>query len=150
MTEFHVYHLQRQTLEAALPTLLMRAGERGWRALVKVGTPDRMAALDDHLWTFNDESFLAHGTDGETDPSGQPVLLTLGDRNANEARMLFLVDGAALPETLDGYERVALLLDGRDEAAVTSARDVWRQVREAGHTVAYWQQGDDGRWQKRA
>ena len=35
MTEVLFYHLQRQPLEAVLPTLLEKSLERGWRALVR-------------------------------------------------------------------------------------------------------------------
>lgn len=148
--EVHFYHLQRQGLEAVLPVLLSRSGERGWRSCVKLGSEPRMSAIDDHLWSFSDESFLAHGTDLEPDPADQPVLLTLGDRNLNGAAMLFLADGASPPDDLAGYQRVAILLDGRDEDAVAAARDTWRRFRDAGHAVTYWQQDDEGRWRKRA
>ncbi|WP_375459244.1 DNA polymerase III subunit chi [uncultured Enterovirga sp.] len=150
MTEIHFYHLQRQSLEDVVPTLLLRSQERGWRALVKLASAERLAALDDHLWSFSDESFLAHGTDSEPDPGDQPVLLTLGDDNRNGAAMLFLAEGAAWPADLAVYERVALLLDGRDEAAVAAAREDWRRLRSGGLPVTYWAQDDEGRWRKRA
>jgi len=150
VTEVHFYHLQRQALEAVLPTLLAKSRERGWRALVKVDGADRLAALDDRLWAFSDESFLAHGTDREPDPAEQPILLTEGDDNRNGAAILFLVEGAAVPADIAGYERVVLMLNGRDEDAVAAARDTWRGLRDAGHAVTYWQQDEAGRWQKRA
>ena len=53
MAEVLFYHLQRQPLEAVLPTLLEKSLERGWRAVVQVATDERLAALDDHLWTFS-------------------------------------------------------------------------------------------------
>ena len=49
MTEVLFYHLQRQPLEAVLPTLLERSLERGWRAVVQATTDERLASLDDHL-----------------------------------------------------------------------------------------------------
>lgn len=150
MTDIHFYHLQRQSLEAVLPVLLARSRERGWRALVKLGDESRMAALDDHLWSYADESFLAHGTDRDPDPAEQPVLLTTADANPNGAAILFLAGGAAMPPDLAAYERVALLLEGGDEDAVASARDLWRRLRESGNAVTYWQQDDEGRWRKRA
>src|ERR671927_440434 len=63
MAEVLFYHLQQQPLEAVLPTLLQKTLERGWRAVVQVTTEERLSALDDHLWTFADESFLLDGTD---------------------------------------------------------------------------------------
>lgn len=140
----------RQPLEAVLPALLARARSRGWRALVKVAEPDRMAALDDHLWSFADDSFLPHGTDREPDAAEQPILLTTGDGNANAAAMLFLVDGAPIPADLTAFERVALLLDGGDAEAVAAARETWRAMKTAGYALTYWQQDDEGRWSKRA
>ena len=77
MTEILFYHLQRQPLEAVLPTLLEKSLGRGWRAAVQATTAERLAALDDHLWTFTDDSFLPHGTDREPDAADQPVVLTL-------------------------------------------------------------------------
>lgn len=137
-------------MEAVLPALLAKSRERGWRALVRVDGEDRLAALDDHLWSFSDESFLPHGTDREPDPGEQPVLLTAGEDNRNGAAILFLVEGAAMPADISGYERVVLMLNGRDEEAVAAAREVWRRLRGEGHAVTYWQQDETGRWQKRA
>ena len=37
MTEVLFYHLQKQGLEEALPGLLERTLERGWRAVVRAG-----------------------------------------------------------------------------------------------------------------
>ncbi|NNM72602.1 DNA polymerase III subunit chi [Enterovirga aerilata] len=149
MSEVFFYHLQRQPLEAVLPRLLDKSRERGWRALVRVGAEERLAALDDHLWTYADESFLPHGTDREPDPEEHPVLLTTGDRNRNGAAILFLVAGAAVPADISAFQRVMYLLDGSDEEAVQAGREAFRLLREAGHELSYWQQDGEGRWAKR-
>lgn len=149
MTDVFFYHLQGQPLDAVLPRLLERTLGRGWRALVKASTPERLGALDDRLWTYTDESFLPHARDEGAGSDDQPILLTLGDRNGNGADALFLVDGAAVPVDLSGYARVLYLLDGLDEAAVADARTAYRALRAAGHDLSYWQQDEAGAWQKR-
>jgi DNA polymerase III subunit chi len=150
VTEVLFYHLQRQPLEAVLPTLLEKSLERGWRALVRATTEERLAALDDHLWTFSDESFLPHATDREPDPAEQPVVLSLADRNPNGAAVLFLVEGAPMPEDVSSYVRLVLLFDGNDTDALAAAREEWKRVKAAGHEATYWQQDERGRWQKKA
>jgi DNA polymerase-3 subunit chi len=150
MTEILFYHLQRQPLEAVLPTLLERSLARGWRAVVRATSDERLAALDDHLWTFSDESFLPHGPDREPDAAEQPVVLTLADRNPNGAAVLFLVEGAPVPEDAVGWQRLVLLFDGNDEDAVTAARAQWKTVKTAGFDATYWQQDPRGRWEKKA
>ena len=149
MTEILFYHLQRQPLEAVLPILLQKSVERGWRALVRATSPERLAALDDHLWTFADDSFLPHGTDREPQPATQPILLTLQDGNPNAAAILFLVEGAPLPPDLGAFERIVLLFDGADADALAGARSEWRTANASGHAATYWQQDEGGRWEKK-
>jgi DNA polymerase-3 subunit chi len=150
MAEVLFYHLQQQPLEAVLPTLLQKSLERGWRAVVQVTTEERMSALDDHLGTFADESFLPHGTDREAHGADQPILITLSGGNPNNASIRFLAEGADLPEDIAAYQRLAILFDGTDVQALAIARDQWREVKEGGHEATYWQQDERGRWQRKA
>ena len=150
MTDVLFYHLQRQPLEAVLPMLLEKTLERGWRAVVRATSDERLAALDDHLWTFSDESFLPHGTDREADAAEHPVVLTLSERNPNGAAVLFLVEGAPVPADAAAYRRLVLLFDGNDEDALAAARANWKGVKAAGFEATYWQQDERGRWGKKA
>lgn len=145
--EIWFYHLERSTLEQVLPGLLEKCRERGWRALVRVADPVRLEQLDELLWTFRDDSFLAHGRAGEPEAARQPVLLTEGMDNPNGAQALFIVDGADLGEP-EGLERCFVVFDGRDETALNRARGLWKQLKDAGRTLAYWKQTEAGRWEK--
>ena len=122
MTEVYFYHLQNQPLERALPALLEKSLERGWRVVVQAGSAERVEALDAHLWTYRDDSFLPHGTDRESDAREQPIVLTLGEDNPNGAHVRFLVDGVSPPADAASYERIVLLFDGDDPEAVAAAR----------------------------
>jgi DNA polymerase-3 subunit chi len=150
VAEVLFYHLQRQPLEAVLPSLLVKSIERGWRVVVQAVTEERLAALDDHLWTYSDESFLPHGTDREPQPESQPILLTTLPSNPNAAKIRFLVEGVDLPDPIDTYERVVILFNGDDEEALARARAQWRAVAKSGMPATYWQQDERGRWQKKA
>jgi len=150
VAEVLFYHLQRQPLEAVLPTLLEKSLERGWRVVLQTVTDERLSALDDHLWVYSDESFLPHGTDREPHAADQPVVLTTSAGNVNGATIRFLVEGADLPEDLAPYERLVILFDGNDVNALARARDQWRAVKDAGHAATYWQQDAQGRWQRKA
>ena len=150
MTEALYYHLQRQPLERVLPTLLERSLARGWRAVVQASSDERVEALDAHLWTFKDDSFLPHGTAREGDPAEQPVLLTTGDHNPNGAQIRFLIEGAPLPADAEAYERIVLIFDGEDDDAVAAARASWGELKQRGLEVTYWQPDEQGRWVKKA
>ncbi|HTO82001.1 MAG TPA: DNA polymerase III subunit chi, partial [Methylomirabilota bacterium] len=94
MTEVRFYHLQRTTLEAALPPMLEKTLERGQRAVVVAGSPERVEHLTGHLWTYSERGFLPHGSARDGHADRQPVWLTAEDENPNGAQVLFLADGA--------------------------------------------------------
>lgn len=147
--EVWFYHLERSTLDQVLPELLDRTLARGWRALVRLRDADRLEQLDDRLWSWRDDAFLAHGRAGGDHADRQPILLTREADNPNGARALFIVDGAELGE-LDGYERCFVVFDGRDESALSDARALWARLKMAGESLAYWKQTETGRWEKAA
>lgn len=149
MTEVFFYHLQHQPLERVLPSLLEKAFERGWRVVVQAGSQERVEALDTHLWTYRDDSFLPHGTARQGNTAHQPIFLTSGTDNPNAATVRFLVEGADL-DTFAGYDRIVYIFDGRISDAIQAAREAWRRARDTGCDVTYWQQGQNGRWERKA
>lgn len=148
MTELLFYHLQSQPLERVLPSLLERSLDRGWRVIIQCASEERVEALDAHLWTFRDESFLPHGTHKDS-AADQPVLLTIHDDNPNRASVRFLLDGTPVPPDANAYERVVLLFDGGDPDAVAAARERWKAAKAEGLAVTYWQADEQGRWTKK-
>jgi DNA polymerase-3 subunit chi len=150
MAEILFYHLQRQKLERVLPALLEKSLERGWRVVVQASSEERVEALDAHLWSYRENSFLPHGTWREAEAAAQPVLLTVNDHNPNGAQVRFLVDGAPMPDDASSYERIVLLFDGEDETGVAAARERWREALAKGLDATYWQGDDQGRWVKKA
>jgi len=151
MTEVRFYHLTERPLEAVLPVMLERCLERGWRAVVRGTDPGRIEALDAHLWSWRDDSFLPHGRDGAPHPANHPVWLTIGHALPNRATALFLIDGAEVDaEELGGFETAAILFDGHDERAVAAAREDWRRVVAAGLKAVYWAQEPGGAWRAKA
>jgi DNA polymerase-3 subunit chi len=150
MTEVLFYHLQDMTLERVLPSLLEKSLERNWRVVVQTASEERADALDSHLWTYRDDSFLPHGTWRDRDAAEQPVLLAVSNDNPNRAQVRFLVDGAVVPDDATQYERLVLIFNGDDEDAAAAARTAWSDCKTRGFEVTYWQPDERGRWQRKA
>ena len=154
MTEVLFYHLERRTLEDVLPGLVERTLERNWRALIRCESADRAVALDNLLWTYDEQSFLPHAQSGDGDSSRQPVLVSAEEVNANGADVLFIVGGAAPPDwngaLVQSFSRIVVLFDNRDPEALAAARRNWPAARAAQHDVTYWKQSAVGKWEKQA
>ncbi len=153
MPELWFYHLESTTLERVLPELLEKTLQRGWRAVVQVGSDERADALDTALWTYREDSFLPHATEREPNPEEQPILIGTSGATRNGAQVLVIAEalGAPLsPERIAQFERCILVFDGGDTEALTAARAAWKDAKSANIPVAYWQQSGTGKWEKKS
>ena len=145
----YFYHLTRRPLEATLPTLLEKALGAGWLVALRGVDAARLDWLDAQLW-LGDDTFLPHGIAGGPHDADQPVLLTTGRGLPNGATCLMAVDGADVDaEEVRALDRVCVLFDGNDVAALNAARAQWKALTGAGCAAQYWSE-DSGRWEKKA
>lgn len=143
----YFYHLTKRPLEATLPVLIAKSLEAGWRVAVRAREASLLERLDQQLWLG--DGFLPHGLAGGQHDSEQPVLLTTGEPS-NDPDCLISVDGADVSvREVEAKERICILFNGADPAAVEHARDQWRKLTEAGAEAQYWAE-DQGRWTKKA
>jgi DNA polymerase-3 subunit chi len=150
VSETLFYHLERRSLEEVLPGLVEKSRQRGWKALIRADAADRADAIDTLLWTYDDQSFLAHAQQGDGEAARQPVLITVEEGNANAAQIMFFVGGAQPGDwaSLNALARIVMLFDGRDEVALASARAAWKEAKAAGHDVTYWKETPSGKFEK--
>lgn len=143
----YFYHLTERPLEATLPVLIGKALKAGWRVAVRGRDPALLDRLDRQLW--QGDGFLPHGLAGGPHDARQPVLLTTGAAE-NGAACLMSVGGADVSaEEVTRGERVCILFDGADAAAVEHARNQWKSLTGAGVSAQYWAE-EGGRWVKKA
>ena len=147
MAEISFYHLLHTPLERALPKLMEKVLESGARAVIRTGSAERAEALSGVLWTYDQGSFLPHGTARDGNEDRQPIWITPDDENLNAADILVLTDGAPASD-LGSWRRCLEMFDGRDETAVTEARRRWSDYKAADHDLTYWQQTERGGWEK--
>lgn len=146
----YFYHLTRHPLEVTLPMLLGKALAAGWRVELRGRDADRMDWLDQRLWLGPEDGFLPHGQAGGPHDAHQPVLLTTAASGANGAACVMSVDGAEVAaEEVARLERVCVIFDGNDAAALDRARAQWKTLTQAGAAAQYWSE-ESGRWEKKA
>lgn len=154
MAQINFYHTNGDTpaaVDAILPPLLEKIIAGGQQALIICPTESRSHRLDETLWTFSDTSFLPHATLETKHPEEQPVLLTFAEHPQPEHAL------PRLPVVLAGAESVLagpleapkiLYLFTAAQTDVDRARPLYKTLKQAGHTLTYWQQTGSG-WQKK-
>lgn len=150
-SEIRFYHLLRSTLEQALPLIVTKAFEKGHRLLIKTNDAKEAAVLDKLLWTFDEQSFLPHGSEKTArNAEDQPIWITDKEENPNNADVLIVTSG----ETLEMSKDFALccdLFDGAKDDLLQAARERWKYWRDKdAFDISYFQQTDSGGWEKKA
>ena len=148
-TEIRFYHMERSGLEQTLPMLVTKALQNGHKIIIKAANQNEVERLNEHLWTFNPNSFLPHGSAKNGDAENQPIWLTAEDENPNAADVLILTQGAS-QENLKDFTLVCEMLNGNNPEEVDSARARWKTYKDDGLETTYWQQGAQGGWEKKA
>lgn len=134
-----------------LPSLLEKTRAREWRAVVVSPDAARLEDLDDWLWTYRDDSFLAHGrADADRPaPERQPILLAASaEEQRNTPQLMILLDGAEPPQDAHGLERCLVMFDSASAAHMEAARALWKTVAKSGAQASYWVQGEAGGWKR--
>ena len=150
MTRVDFYHLQKSTLDQVLPKLCEKAYLAGNRIKIMLSTEERVEFINSLLWTYNEEAFLPHGSKKDGFAKDQPIFISTNEENENQADLLILADGAIFKvQELNLYDRVLNIFDGNDVAALSQAREFWKDVKEIGAELHYWQQNDQGQFEQK-
>ena len=149
MTEVRFYHMERSGLEQTLPMLVTKALQNNHKIIIKSAEQNEIERLNEHLWTFDPNSFIPHGSAKDGHAANQPVWLTAEDENPSGADVLILTHGAA-HEDLKDFSLVCEMLNGNDPESVTAARARWKTYKDQGFETTYWQQSPAGKWEKKA
>ena len=151
MAALAFYHLTRSSADEALPMLLQKTLQADKRALVCCQSQQK-AQISSAVWSFGEASWMPHGIEGKDDDDAELCPIWICDNpsnNANNSQFVFFVNGIT-PQSFDDKERVFVLFDGNDTGALEAARRQWKDLRDAGHDLSYWQQDDAGRWSQSA
>ncbi len=149
MTDIRFYHLTKKTLEQALPDLLTRVLDLGRKAVIKVVDEESIPIMSKHLWVCRRNGFFPHGIEGDGHPDYDPLWLTTKEDNPIQADTLILTMGAESTQ-MNEYDIVCEMLNGHNDNEVQAARTRWKNYKEQGFDLTYWQQAEDGAWAKKA
>jgi DNA polymerase III subunit chi len=148
MTEIRFYHLLSQPLHQALPALVSKAFENGHRIFIRA-PESAHSALSDALWGFKPDSFLPHGYEKDSNPADHPIWISENEDNSNLADLLILTHNME-QDISEEYKLCCDIFDGNNDQDVQAARTRWKLYKNAGHSVTYWQQTQEGGWDKKA
>jgi len=149
MTEIRFYQLSKKNVLEALPEILGKALARDFKIVIKTTDEDSVKEIDNYLWTYNNESFLPHGYKKNKNQSDQPIWITAGDDNPNNANMLVLINNTEVKD-LSKTELCCKIFTGSDKEILDNACSTWDEYKKNGFNLSYFKQDDNGKWHKKS
>ncbi len=150
MVSINFYHLTTTPLERTLPKLLEKCYSSGVRSVV-LADEARVEKLNELLWNYDPDSFLPHGSLRDGNADRQPIFFSC-DATAlsegEEGRILVITNGHYVEET-KSYSRIIDIFDGSSDEMLAAARRRWQQYKNSGQELNYYQQTDNGNWEKK-
>jgi len=93
--------------------------------------------LDDLLWTFKPDSFVAHGiSSGSASETEQPVVITTRKERLEKMNSLLMMDYLE-PELVGQFSYAVHLIAVDNPERLEKSRGYWAQLKEAGFTLRH-------------
>jgi len=143
MTQAIVYKLTTNTWAKVFPKVVEGIVGKGNRVIINT-RKDAMSALDDLMWSFEQLSFLPHGTTEDESPESQPVLIADDYKALNGAKVLAVTD-SKIPDNFNDFERIISVYD---QANIADMDTFLNQSKQLNLGTIIYQQDAKGVWAK--
>ena len=150
MKHIGFYQLGKATVNDAVLMLVQKALVTDKKMLIFCPKPSA-AAIDDALWSHDQNSWLPHGLDAAMGAELASVWVC-SDMTSNpiDADYVMLLHGAE-PDSWAGFTRGFVVFDGKSDAQLQQARLQWQKWKSLSETeLGYFAQTADGGWEKKA
>ena len=149
MLHIGFYQLRDASVNDAVLMLVQKAHVTGKKMLIFCPNP-AAAAIDDALWSHDQNSWLPHGLDAAPGAELASVWVC-SDMKSNpiDANYVMLLHGAE-PNSWTGFERGFVVFDGKSDAHLQRARAQWQKWKSrSGIELTYFAQTDVGNWEQK-
>ena len=134
MTEIFFYKLKNTSIDLFLISLIEKSISKNWNSLVLLDNTERMEEINDLLWTFNDTSFIPHGSQSDLSPDKQNVYLTCNEENLNNSNIIFSIDGIIINEP-DNWNRCIYIFNEQNLKVTDELESYKREIKDFGYTL---------------
>jgi DNA polymerase-3 subunit chi len=141
------YHLVTLPLEVALPSLVKKIWDGGLRLCITVETQQR-EVLSKALWQQGGAIFLPNCGAEDAQAALHPIVLSEQPTKVNEAEIVLITNGLEYQPSMPAFNKILTMFDGQNPEVLHHARALWKNYKEQGYGLVYFQQQEGGGWQK--
>ena len=149
---FDFYDLKTEKPENALLALIEPIIASKKRTVIVLKDTAEAERINDLLWSFDENSFIPHGSKKDGNEKMQPIYLADAEEfknfkksSPNSASFIVYMNAVIsdIPDK-DVYERCFVIFGNRNPAELENARTLWKKAMESGDEKHLWRR--DGKW----
>lgn len=145
MTEIFFYKLKNLSIELFLISLIEKSISKNWNSLVLLDNIERMEEINDLMWTFNDTSFIPHGSQSDLNPDKHKVYLTCNEENLNNSNIIFSIDGIIINQP-DNWKRCIYIFNEQNLKVTDELESYKREIEDLNFGLKSFEQDNNGKW----
>ena len=147
MTQIVFYRTAPLQLEKTLISLLEKSYERNHSSLILFENKENCSRINELLWTYREDSFLAHTFEDDLICNGIniPIHLSTKFNDKYKANLLFLVDGF-IPSEIKLFERVIIIIDANDNILMQKYKNYYLEINKNFEDIVFYKYNDNGKW----
>ena len=145
MTEIFFYKLKNLSIELFLISLIEKSISKNWNSLVLLDNIERMEEINDLMWTFNDTSFIPHGSQSDLNPDKHNVYLTCNEEHLNNSNIIFSIDGIIINQP-DNWKRCIYIFNEQNLKVTDELESYKRGIEDLNYDLKSFEQDNNGKW----
>jgi DNA polymerase IIIc chi subunit len=138
------YKLQNENFIKTICQLVEKAYETNYRVLIKTNDSQIEADINRILWTYSQKTFIPHGSSIDPLPNIQPVYISTGPENPNNANLKIFIDSFDVCE--ENFEKL-LYIFSDNSLNTENSKKLYDKYIDNGLKVSYHIQETKG-WSK--
>lgn len=145
MKEINFYCIEEDG-NSFLYTFLSKLIEKGKKVVVYSENQEKIAKLDDTLWTIKKTGFLPHLLYNESGAKDTPVLISNTKENKYSSNFLLISTFVNDTNFLDSFEKTFYIFSPINQHSIDEAEKNWKYYKEQGFNLKIFRKNASGKW----
>ena len=145
LPEIFFYKLKNTSSELFLINLIEKSINNNWNSVVLTDNIERMEEINDLLWTYNETSFLPHGSQNDKNSEHHKIYLTCEEENPNKSNIIFSIDGILI-NNMKSWERCVYIFNEQNLKIVDQFELYKNQINLSDYSLKSFEQDINSKW----
>ncbi len=145
MKEINFYCIE-DDINIFLYNFLSEIVNQNKRVMIFSESPEKMAKLDETLWTIKKTGFLPHLLSNEAGADKTPIIISNTKTNKNNSNFILISTFLDDAEFLNSFERTFYIFSPISKTSLMEAKNSWNKYKDMSFATKFLKKNFQGKW----